>query len=558
MKFRLFQLNPVVGDLLGNTEKMIQAIHQAKKDGIEMILFPELAVCGYPPMDLVERPSFIDYILEMNEKLISESKGICVVWGSISKNEIKVGRPLFNSIFVSENGSLLEIAHKTLLPTYDIFDEFRHFEPASEWKVLSWKGLKLGLSICEDLWFNDNDYHLYTQNPAKILKEKGAEIILNISASPFSKYKPNQRYEMLKRHCNEQQCPILYVNQVGANTEIIFDGDSMVLNASAEIIERATLFEETFIDTNWNKKTNSFESVTKSNPVPLVDEERQFKALVLGLRDYVKKSGISSKVILGLSGGIDSALTAAIAVEALGKDAVIGVTMPSHYSSSGSVSDSEDLAQRFGITLFTLPIKTMYDSIEATLQPLFNGTEFGVAEENIQSRSRGILLMSISNKFGYMVLNTGNKSELAVGYCTLYGDMAGGISVLSDLYKIEVFKMSCWLNESFYKQEMIPWSTINKPPSAELRPDQKDSDSLPEYEILDAILKFYIEEKQSVKNIVAKGYDKEIVKKVIRLVDNNEYKRRQAPPGLRISSKAFGIGRRIPIVQKWTPIQLDF
>lgn len=557
MNFRLFQLNPIVGDLIGNTQKMIQAIHQAKKDGIDMILFPELAVCGYPPMDLLERPSFIDAVLEMNEKLITESNGIAVVWGSISKNEIKIGRPLFNTIFVAENRLLIKNAHKTLLPTYDIFDEFRYFEPATEWEVLSWKGLNLGLSICEDLWFNDNDYHIYSKNPIKILKEKGAEIILNISASPFSKNKPNQRYEMLKLHCDEQKCPILYVNQVGANTEVIFDGDSMVLNASAEIVERAALFEEMYIDTKWNSKTKSFEPITKSNPIPLVDEEQQFKALVLGLRDYIKKSGVSSKVILGLSGGIDSALTAAIAVEALGKDSVIGVTMPSHYSSSGSVSDSADLAQRLGIMMHTLPIKSIYDSVESTLQPLFEGTQFGVAEENIQSRSRGILLMSISNKFGYMVLNTGNKSELAVGYCTLYGDMAGGISVLADLYKVEVFKMSRWLNEFFYKQEMIPWSTINKAPSAELRPDQKDSDSLPEYEILDAILKFYIEEKQSVNDIVAKGYDKEIVKKVIRLVDYNEYKRRQAPPGLRITSKAFGIGRRLPVVQKWTPIQLS-
>ena len=556
MKVRLAQLNPIVGDLVGNTDKIIDSIESAKRDGIALIVFPELVICGYPPMDLIERPSFIEYILNMNQKVIHSSTGISVIWGSISKNESGTGRPLFNSLYFAEDGKLQTIVHKTLLPTYDVFDEFRYFEPATEWDTFTWNGIKLGLSICEDYWYNDNDYHRYTVHPAQILKEKGAELMVNISASPFSKYKPNQRYEMLKRHCDEEQLPIIYVNQVGANTEIIFDGDSMVLNRDGSIIERAPLFEEAYIDAEWDSLNSKFKSVTKRFQSAIGDEERQFKALVLGLKDYVEKSKISSKVILGLSGGIDSALTAAIAVEALGKDAVIGITMPSHYSSSGSVDDSISLATNLGMEIHTLPIKAIYDSVESTLEPLFNGTDFGIAEENIQSRSRGLVLMSISNKFGYMLLNTGNKSEMAVGYCTLYGDMAGGLSILSDLYKIEVFKMSKWLNETYYKREIIPWNTITKPPSAELRPDQKDQDSLPEYEILDAILYSYIEEKQSLRDIVKKGFEIEVVKKVIRLVDYNEYKRRQAPPGLRISSKAFGIGRRIPIVQKWTPIQL--
>ena len=331
----------------------------------------------------------------------------------------------------------------------------------------------------------------------------------------------------------------------------------MILNADASIVERASLFEETFIDAEFDKEKAKFKSISHSLPLPMCDEERQFKALVLGLKDYLSKSKISKKAILGLSGGIDSALTAVIAAEALGKENVIGVTMPSHYSSSGSVDDSVSLAENLGIQLHKLPIKEIYDSIEQTLEPLFSGTAFNVAEENIQSRSRGILLMSLSNKFGYLVLNTGNKSEMAVGYCTLYGDMAGGLSILADLYKIEVFAMSKWLNEEYFKREVIPWNTINKPPSAELRPDQKDSDSLPEYPILDAVLKAYIEEKKSYQDLLELGFEQEIVRKIIRLVDFSEYKRRQAPPGLRISNKAFGIGRRLPIVQGWTLQQLS-
>jgi NAD+ synthetase len=550
INIRLYQFNPIVGDLVENTNRMLETIHQAKKNGISLIIFTELAVCGYPPMDLLERESFVETCLEMNRRLALSADGITVIWGSISKNTDKPGRPLYNSLYMAENGRISTIAHKSLLPTYDVFDEFRYFEPAHKFVVKEWKGIKLGL------WYNDNDYHRYTVNPAKELEKLGADWIVNISASPFSKYKPNQRLEMLQRHCAEEKLPILYVNQVGANTEIIFDGDSMVLNADGSIVERSELFSENYIDTQWDVQTKRFKPLTQSNPHEMTAEERQFKALVLGLRDYVQKSGISQKVILGLSGGIDSALTATIAVEALGEENVIGVTMPSHFSSEGSVNDSVSLANNLGITIYELPIKSIYDEISDVLEPLFSGTEFNVAEENIQSRSRGILLMSISNKFGYLVLNTGNKSEMAVGYCTLYGDMAGGLSVLSDLYKVEVFAMSKWLNESYFKREIIPWNTINKPPSAELRPDQKDSDSLPEYEILDGILKAYIEEKASIKAIIAKGYDELTVKRVIRLVDLNEYKRRQAPPGLRISSKAFGMGRRLPIVQKWTQVQL--
>lgn len=557
LKFRTVQFNPTVGALNQNTDSMIEMIEKAKKDGIDCIVFPELAVLGYPPMDLLERPSFIETALEMNNRIIAASDGIAIIWGNICKNKSDSGRPLFNSLWMAENQQIITMVHKTLLPTYDVFDEFRYFEPASEWKPLDWNGLSLGLTICEDLWYNDNNYHKYTINPAKILKEKGAQLMINISASPFSKYKPNQRLEMLRRHCDEEQIPIVYSNQVGANTEIIFDGDSMVLNSNGEIVERAELFESTAIDAELDRSKVEFHPITHSNPISKSDEERQFKALVLGLHDYVEKSGISEKVILGLSGGIDSALTATIAVEALGAKNVIGVTMPSEFSSSGSVDDSVSLAEKLGITIHKLPIKSMVESISGVLEPLFKGTVFNVAEENIQSRSRGVLLMALSNKFGYLLLNTGNKSEMAVGYCTLYGDMAGGLSVLSDLYKVEVFAMSRWLNESYFKREVIPWNTITKPPSAELRPDQKDSDSLPEYPVLDAILKAYIEEKQSYNDLVQSGFNPEIVKKVIRLVDFSEYKRRQAPPGLRISSKAFGVGRRLPIVQKWTLQQLS-
>ncbi len=557
MKFRVIQFNPIVGDLLGNTNSMIKSIEKAKHDGIDCIVFPELAVIGYPPMDLVEKPGFIRKALEMNQLITEKAKEITVIWGSISLNEHGNGRPLFNTLYLAENSSIKTIVHKTLLPTYDVFDEFRYFEPASSWEIFEWNGIKLGLTICEDLWYNDNDYHRYTISPAKILKEKGAELVVNISASPFSKYKPNHRLEMLQRHCREETLPIIYSNQVGANTEIIFDGDSMFLNADSSIVERANLFEEMLIDAEYDKEKARFKPITHSSPTAMCDEERQFKALVLGLKDYLSKSKISKKTILGLSGGIDSALSAVIAAEALGKENVIGVTMPSHYSSSGSVDDSVSLAENLGIQLHKLPIKEIYDSIEQTLEPLFSGTAFNVAEENIQSRSRGILLMSLSNKFGYLVLNTGNKSEMAVGYCTLYGDMAGGLSILADLYKIEVFAMSKWLNDEYFKREVIPWNTINKPPSAELRPDQRDSDSLPEYPILDAVLKAYIEEKKSYQDLLELGFEQEIVRKIIRLVDFSEYKRRQAPPGLRISNKAFGIGRRLPIVQGWTAQQLS-
>ncbi len=554
MKIRITQLNPTVGDIDGNKKKILEELKKAERDGIELLVLPELVLLGYPPMDLLERKSFRDYVYKAANDIISKTRETALIFGTISPNESGKGRKIFNSAIVAHQGKILTTVHKTLLPTYDVFDEFRYFEPNKSWEPFNFKGITFGLTICEDIWNNQNEYqyHTYDVDPSKNLKDAGAKVLVNISASPFSKHKPELRLQMLRNHAINLEIPIIYANQVGANTEIIFDGDSIFIEKNGHVCERASLFEEMHIDAELDTKELTFQSPAHHahyNSIPM--EERLFKALVLGLRDYVGKSKITEKVLIGLSGGIDSTLVAVIAAEALGHENVLGITMPSHYSSSGSITDSELLAKNLGIEFRELAIKSIYDTFLETLNPLFEGTEFNVAEENIQSRTRGVLLMSVSNKFGYLVLNTGNKSEMAVGYCTLYGDMAGGVSILSDVYKTEVYAISRWINEQAGK-EIIPLSIIDKAPSAELRPDQKDIDSLPDYAILDGILKAYIEDQVSAKEICEMGYNKQIVEKVVRMVDLNEYKRRQAAPGLRVSSKAFGIGRRMPIVQQWT------
>lgn len=553
MKIRVTQLNPTVGDIDGNKKKILDELKKAGKDGIELLVLPELVLLGYPPMDLLERKSFCDYAYKAANDIISKTGETALIFGTITPNESGTGRKVFNSAVVAYQGKVLTTVHKTLLPTYDIFDEFRYFEPNKSWQPFRFKGLKFGLTICEDIWNNQNEYqyHTYDVNPSKNLKDAGASVLVNISASPFSKHKPELRLQMLRNHATNLGIPIIYANQVGANTEIIFDGDSIFMNGDGHVCERASLFEEMQIDAELDTKEQVFRPLTHTHYESMPMEERLFKALVLGLRDYVKKSKITDKVLLGLSGGIDSTLVAAIAAEALGPQNVMGITMPSRYSSGGSITDSELLARNLGIEFRELAIKSIYDTFLETLSPLFTDTKFNVAEENIQSRSRGVLLMAISNKFGYLVLNTGNKSEMAVGYCTLYGDMAGGVSILSDVYKTEVYAISSWINKRAGK-EIIPQTIIDKAPSAELRPDQKDTDSLPDYPMLDGILKAYIEDQISAKEIYEMGYDKQIVEKIVRMVDLNEYKRRQAAPGLRVSSKAFGVGRRMPIVQQWT------
>ncbi len=555
MKIRIAQLNPIVGDIDGNRDKILKALTEAENAGAGLLILPELCLLGYPPMDLLERHYFREYVYESNHEIVEKTGDTALLFGSITSHEDLSGRRMYNSAILAWNGGVVATVHKTLLPTYDVFDEYRYFEPNRIFDPVDFRGVKLGITICEDIWSHENEfqYHTYDIDPARNLKELGAEILINISASPFTQRKPELRLQMLKNHVERVGIPILYANQVGANTEIIFDGDSMGLNRDGNLIERADLFNEDYIDVDFDPPTGELKPVSGRDQKLPGHENRLFSALKMGLHDYVSKAGLGDKVVLGLSGGIDSALTAVIAAEALGPGNVVGVTMPSHFSSGGSVTDSEKLAKNLGIQFLQFPIKEIYDAYIDILEPVFKDTEFNVAEENIQSRARGVLLMALSNKFGYMLLNTGNKSELSVGYCTLYGDMAGGLSVISDLYKNEVYQLSLWLNEHYYGREVIPGSILTKPPSAELRPDQKDSDSLPDYEILDGILRSYVEEQLSPAQITRQGFNQEIVQWVVRAVDRNEYKRRQAPPGLRVSPKAYGGGRRIPIVQRWTP-----
>ncbi|MFY0698842.1 MAG: NAD+ synthase [Balneola sp.] len=552
---RLAQLNPTIGDLIGNKNLITEAIRKASEDKIDILILPELIVCGYPPQDLLERAVFRESCYRINNEVIESTGETAVVFGSISEN-YGTGRKIFNSAIVAQNGKEIARVHKALLPTYDVFDDLRYFEPGNEFEPISINGVSFGITVCEDIWFNDNEinYHTYSVNPAEVLADKGAQAIINVSASPFTKTKPVSRVGMLQKHADELNIPLFYVNQVGANTELIFDGDSLALNKDGEIKNRAKRFASTYIDVEFDASTKEVEAVGNTSSRLDVPEriESMFNGLVLGVQDYLRKSKAAKKVILGLSGGIDSALVAVIAKEALGAENAIAVTMPSEFSSAGSVSDSETLAQNLGIKLHEIAIKSIYDSYLDQLKPVFEGTEFNVAEENLQSRTRGDLLMAMANKFGYMLLNTGNKSETAVGYCTLYGDMAGGLGVISDLYKTEVFEMCKWLNQRYYQKEVIPNSIIEKEPSAELRPDQKDSDSLPDYGTLDAILEYYLEQQLSREEIIDRGCEEKLVDKILRLVDINEHKRYQSAPGLKMSAKAFGSGRRWPVVQGWS------
>lgn len=556
LHIRLEQLNPTIGDLKGNRDLILDSIRKAEKDGIDVLILPELAVCGYPPMDLIEREVFRNLCYQINAEIVSASKTCTVIFGSLTPNETGTGRKCFNSAIVASNGVIQAQVHKALLPTYDVFDDLRYFEPGDTFEPVMIKGIPFGLTVCEDIWFNDNEiqYHTYSVNPAEILAQKGARAIINISASPFTKRKPVSRVGMLQKHARELNLPLFYVNQVGANTELIFDGDSLALAPDGYIVTRDERFVSTFVDVKYDSdkqklQAGEYADCERSAPNPI---ETMFHALILGVRDYLRKSKLGEKVVLGLSGGIDSALVAAIAAEAVGSDNVLAITMPSQYSSTGSVTDSEILAENLGIELMNISIKPVFDAYLDQLSGAFDGTEPNVAEENLQSRTRGDLLMAISNKFGHMLLNTGNKSETAVGYCTLYGDMAGGLGVISDLYKTEVYEMCRWLNEEFYQKEVIPNSIIEKEPSAELRPDQKDSDSLPDYGTLDSILQYYLEEQASREEIIARGFEESLVDRVLSLVDRTEHKRYQAAPGLKLSAKAFGVGRRWPIVQQWT------
>ena len=558
MNIRLQQLNVTVGDLTGNASLITKALKQAEHDEIDLLILPELTLTAYPPMDLLERHTFLERVYKKTDEIISGVGETAIIFGALTENKNQKGRPIFNSAVFAHKGKKLAEVHKTLLPTYDVFDEYRYFEPNQTFEPVIFKDVAFGVTVCEDIWYNENEkqYHTYEVQPAEELKKNGAEILINISASPFTRDKPEHREEMLAENAKAFDLPILFSNQTGANTEIIFDGNSTAINNDGSIVARSGMFTESYVDVGY--KAGRLQSKGARSIVPFqAKEERLFKAAVCGLHDYLEKTQLSDKVLMGLSGGIDSAICAVIAVEALGPESVIGITMPSEFSSEGSVSDSEKLAANLGMELREIPIKNIYDTFLEALAPHFENTEFGVAEENLQSRSRGVLLMAMSNKFGHMLVTTGNKSEMAVGYNTLYGDLAGGLAIISDIYKTEVYDICRWLNDSYYKKEIIPNEIIEKPPSAELKPDQQDTDSLPPYDVLDDILKLYIEDQLNYQKIIDKGYDAETVQDVLRLVDLNEYKRFQAPPGLKVSQKAFGSGRRLPIVQRWTGHDAD-
>ncbi len=552
MKIALAQINPTVGDLRGNSRKVIDFTRQAHEQGADLVIFPELCLTGYPPLDLLDNHFFIEAVQQalawMADAVPPE---IGVIVGAPVRNERAVGKRLYNAALLYEGGERLAEVHKTLLPTYDVFDEYRYFEPGQERRVVSWRGLNLGLHICEDMWNNEDqvDYHLYPANPIDELAAQGADLFINLSASPFSIGKHVKRNLIIEASCREHGIPFVFVNQVGANTEIVFDGDSRVHAADGTRLLCAPSFQESLLI--WDTEKNT-------GPCPMRHDhiEDLHDALVLGIHDYFHKTGAFSKALIGLSGGIDSAVTCALAVAALGPERVVGVTMPSKYSSSGSVEDSRALAEATGIAFHNIPIVPAVEAFDAMLQKVFAETEPGVAEENIQARSRGVTLMAISNKFNYLLLSTGNKSEMAVGYATLYGDMNGGVAVLSDVFKTLVYELAQYINRKAGR-DLIPRNTISKPPSAELRPGQKDEDSLPPYPVLDHILRLYVEDLMELDSIVAStGYERDLVLDILRRVDLNEYKRRQAPPGLRVSSKAFGMGRRLPVVMRWNRAQI--
>ncbi len=545
MKIALGQINPTVGDFSGNAAKIIQFAHQARSAGAGMILFPELSVCGYPPRDLVERPTFVAQNRTTAEHIGVETRGIAVVCGLVTRAESDSGKTVMNSAALLRDGRIEFIQSKMLLPTYDVFDEMRNFAPAHSQQLFSFCGKQMALTICEDAW---NDKHfwnkrLYRIDPIEELVRAGGNFVLNISSSPFWIGKRELRRDMLAAIAKNQHVPVAMVNQVGGNDSLVFDGSSLVLAPDGSVIAQGKSFGEDIIFFDSSNLTGEMHEQIAG------EEASAYEALVLGTRDYVHKCGFQ-RAIIGLSGGIDSALTACIAVDALGAANVIGVGMPGPYSSPGSIGDARALAANLGIRFELLSIEEIYQAANTTLAPAFAGLPEDVTEENIQSRARGLILMSLSNKFGALVLSTGNKSEIAVGYCTLYGDMVGGLAVISDVPKTLVYRLSAYVNSRAGKG-VIPQATIDKAPSAELRPDQKDSDSLPPYDVLDTIVEDYVEESRSAEQIVQDhGYDPDLVKRVIAMIARSEYKRQQAAPGIKITPKAFGYGRRFPIAAK--------
>lgn len=558
MRIALAQINPTVGDIVGNSAKIFEFAARAKAAGAEAVAFGELTLCGYPPKDLLLKPSFVADNLAAVERIAARVDDINVIIGYADRNPAPVGRALFNAAAVLQGGSVTSRHFKTLLPTYDVFDESRYFEPGpriERSQLISLAGAQAGLSICEDLWNDERliSRRLYHENPIADLDAAGAEMMINISASPFVAGKQDFRIALFGSQARQFANPLVYVNQVGGNDELVFDGNSMVFDAAGRLIARAKDFEEDLLVVDVPLGDASAGVAARDDVMDYSKGiEALYHALVLGLRDYAAKCGFKS-VVLGLSGGIDSALTAAIAVDALGRDSVMGVAMPSRYSSGHSVSDAQELAANLGIRCHLVPIDPAHTALESMLAPAFKGLKPDVTEENLQARVRGATLMAFSNKFGSLLLTTGNKSEIAVGYCTLYGDMCGGLAVISDVPKTTVWDISRYINQRAGRF-LIPENTIDKPPSAELRPNQTDQDSLPPYDVLDAILYRYVEEEKGVREIIDEGYDAATVTRVIQLVDFSEYKRRQAAPGLKVTSRAFGFGRRMPIAQRYSHV----
>jgi len=543
VRIALGQINTVIGDFSGNSDKIIDFARRARGTGADLILFPELSICGYPPRDLVERSSFVEGNWQAAETIARETQGISVICGLVTQANSGTGKSVLNSAALLRDGKIAFVQSKRLLPTYDVFDEMRNFAPADHQELFTAADRKVALTICEDAW-NDKhfwDRRLYGIDPVEDLIRAGGQVLLNISASPFYLHKRELRRDMLATIAKNYHVPVAMVNQIGGNDSLVFDGSSFALSPNGEVIAQAKSFEEDLV---WFDTESLKGEIHPGNDDVVASA---YSALVLGTRDYVHKCGFR-RAVLGLSGGIDSALTACIAVDALGKENVIGVGMPGPYSSQGSIDDAAELARNLGIRFEMVPIGGMFEAYTQALGPVFAGRAADVTEENLQARIRGSLLMAISNKFGSLLLTTGNKSELGVGYCTLYGDMCGGLAVISDVPKTLVYELSNYVNT---RSPLIPRSTIDKPPSAELRPDQKDSDSLPDYDVLDHILEDYVEENRAPEEIAAAhGYGPDLVRKVACLVDKSEYKRQQAAPGLKISEKAFGFGRRYPIAAK--------
>ena len=540
MKIGFAQINTTVGDLSGNCELIIRAYERLAAAGAELVLTPELAITGYPPQDLVFKSRFVPENLAILDKLHSRVGEAAMLVGFVDRNEGR-GKPFRNAAALLERGKPIRKTYKSLLPTYDVFDEDRYFEPANCVEPFEVQGKRVGVTICEDIWTEHYlPRPLYDVDPVGKLVEQGAEIIVNLSSSPFALRKPAIRYELVAGSARAHQRPICYCNLVGGDDQLIFDGNSIAVNAEGKLIAQLAAFreDERVVDTDATAPIEFYEGKTP---------ERLFAALSLGVRDYFRKCNFHSAVV-GLSGGVDSAVTAVIAVDALGAKNVTGVSMPSQYSSRGSVDDARALARILGIKLVEIPIGDGFAVIKSQFKEIFKGLPENETEENMQPRLRAMTLMALSNKFGHLVLSTGNKSELAVGYCTLYGDMAGGLAVISDVPKTIVYELARWINRA---REIIPRSTIDKTPSAELKPNQKDQDTLPPYEILDQILELYVEENLSARDIIARGFDEKTVRWVQRRVDLNEYKREQAAPGIKVTSRAFGLGRKMPIAQRY-------